>query len=278
MTFSYNLLLISSNAVYAVELIQVKSILCSELLEIQSLAELRDRILFYLVIMLFAFAWILFALCWKLVFRAMTYVNLESPVSHKNVSHGTLIELIWTITPALILMFIAFPSFKLLYLMDEVSDPSMAVFAEGHQWYWSYQYPDFLNNYDEFFEDLLCNYHNELIETDRLFTMNISDILNSQDVEPSYSQNGATESAIRKLELQNYDPVAKRWNIYSSLHSQETTLIDRESKVLADIVRRTPNNLYRVNENSFPHPKIIGNKSSSVTATTPFIDFIKDNK
>jgi heme/copper-type cytochrome/quinol oxidase subunit 2 len=44
-----------------------------------------------------------------------------------------LIELIWTLTPALILMLIAFPSFKLLYLMDEVSDPSMAILAEGHQ-------------------------------------------------------------------------------------------------------------------------------------------------
>lgn len=43
----------------------------------------------------------------------------------------TLIELIWTITPAVILMLIAFPSFKLLYLMDEVSDPSMSVLAEG---------------------------------------------------------------------------------------------------------------------------------------------------
>lgn len=43
----------------------------------------------------------------------------------------TLIELIWTITPAIILMLIAFPSFKLLYLMDEVSDPSMSVLAEG---------------------------------------------------------------------------------------------------------------------------------------------------
>ena len=52
----------------------------------------------------------------------------------------------------LILIFIAFPSFKLLYLMDEVSDPSMAVLAEGHQWYWSYQYPDFLNSDDEFIE------------------------------------------------------------------------------------------------------------------------------
>lgn len=64
----------------------------------------------------------------------------------------TLIELIWTITPAVILMLIAFPSFKLLYLMDEVSDPSMSVLAEGHQWYWSYQYPDFLDSSDEFIE------------------------------------------------------------------------------------------------------------------------------
>lgn len=49
-------------------------------------------------------------------------------------------------------MLIAFPSFKLLYLMDEVSDPSMSVLAEGHQWYWSYQYPDFLDSSAEFIE------------------------------------------------------------------------------------------------------------------------------
>ena len=113
--------------------------------QMEGLVELHDNILFYLVIILFAVGWILVSI-------ARTYSNLESPVSHKNVSHGTLIELIWTITPALILMFIAFPSFKLLYLMDEVSDPSMAVLAEGHQWYWSYQYPDFLNSDDEFIE------------------------------------------------------------------------------------------------------------------------------
>ena len=113
--------------------------------QMEGLVELHDNIFFYLVIILFAVGWILVSI-------ARTYSNLESPVSHKNVSHGTLIELIWTITPALILIFIAFPSFKLLYLMDEVSDPSMAVLAEGHQWYWSYQYPDFLNSDDEFIE------------------------------------------------------------------------------------------------------------------------------
>jgi heme/copper-type cytochrome/quinol oxidase subunit 2 len=36
--------------------------------------------------------------------------------------------------------------------MDEVSDPSMSVLAEGHQWYWSYSYPDFLNSDNEFVE------------------------------------------------------------------------------------------------------------------------------
>jgi heme/copper-type cytochrome/quinol oxidase subunit 2 len=75
--------------------------------------------------------------------------STKSPISHKYSTHGTLIELVWTITPALILILIAFPSFKLLYLMDEVSDPAMSVLAEGHQWYWSYQYSDFLNNDNE---------------------------------------------------------------------------------------------------------------------------------
>ncbi|TKW61018.1 MAG: hypothetical protein DI638_10320 [Gemella sp.] len=59
--------------------------------------------------------------------------SAKSPISNKYLNHGTLIELVWTITPALILVLIAFPSFKLLYLMDEVTDPSLSVLAEGHQ-------------------------------------------------------------------------------------------------------------------------------------------------
>ena len=113
--------------------------------QMEGIVELHDNILFYLVIILFGVGWLLVTII-------KDYTNTESPISHKYLSHGTLIELIWTITPALILILIAFPSFKLLYLMDEVSDPSMAVLAEGHQWYWSYQYPDFLNNDEEFIE------------------------------------------------------------------------------------------------------------------------------
>ena len=113
--------------------------------QMEGLVELHDNILFYLLIIFFGVSWTLASIIIKFNYR-------NSPVSQKYVSHGTLIELIWTITPALILMFIALPSFKLLYLMDEVSDPSMVILAEGHQWYWSYQYPDFLNDDDEFIE------------------------------------------------------------------------------------------------------------------------------
>ena len=113
--------------------------------QMEGLVELHDNIMYYLVMILFAVAWILLSII-------RNYVETKSSISHKFLNHGTLIELIWTITPAVILILIAFPSFKLLYLMDEVNDASMTVIAEGHQWYWSYQYPDFLNLKDEFLE------------------------------------------------------------------------------------------------------------------------------
>ena len=69
----------------------------------------------------------------------------NSPIVHKYLNHGTLIELIWTITPAFILIAIAFPSFRLLYLLDEVISPTVTIKVVGHQWYWSYEYSDYIN-------------------------------------------------------------------------------------------------------------------------------------
>nr|YP_010894809.1 cytochrome c oxidase subunit II [Amiota dentata]WJW73322.1 cytochrome c oxidase subunit II [Amiota dentata] len=59
--------------------------------------------------------------------------------------HGQMIEMIWTILPAIILFFIAFPSLRLLYLLDEINEPSLTLKTIGHQWYWSYEYSDFNN-------------------------------------------------------------------------------------------------------------------------------------
>jgi len=67
----------------------------------------------------------------------------------QRIVHGTTIEIIWTIFPSIILMFIAIPSFALLYSMDEVVvDPAVTIKAIGHQWYWTYEYSDY-NSSDE---------------------------------------------------------------------------------------------------------------------------------
>jgi len=57
-------------------------------------------------------------------------------------SHNTVIEMLWTVVPVLILVIIAIPSFKLMYYMDRVPNPDMTIKVTGHQWYWTYQYPD----------------------------------------------------------------------------------------------------------------------------------------
>ena len=57
-------------------------------------------------------------------------------------SHNTVIEMLWTVVPVLILVIIAIPSFKLMYYMDRVPNPEMTIKVTGHQWYWSYEYPD----------------------------------------------------------------------------------------------------------------------------------------
>jgi cytochrome c oxidase subunit 2 len=58
------------------------------------------------------------------------------------VTHNTVIEILWTILPILILVVIAVPSFRLLYSGDKAQDAAMTVKVTGHQWYWSYEYPD----------------------------------------------------------------------------------------------------------------------------------------
>nr|WGV34176.1 cytochrome c oxidase subunit 2 [Charinus carajas]WGV34189.1 cytochrome c oxidase subunit 2 [Charinus carajas] len=56
---------------------------------------------------------------------------------------GQEIETFWTLTPAILLIFIAFPSLRLLYLIDETIDPELTLKIIAHQWYWSYEYSDF---------------------------------------------------------------------------------------------------------------------------------------
>lgn len=63
----------------------------------------------------------------------------------RNILEAQEVETVWTILPAITLLFLAFPSLRLLYLMDEVRQPAVTVKTIGHQWYWRYEYTDFLN-------------------------------------------------------------------------------------------------------------------------------------
>jgi len=75
--------------------------------------------------------------------------NLFSTNFNKNVNVFILesqsLELFWTVVPALVLLLIGFPSIRLLYLLDEIYRPLITIKTIGHQWYWSYEYSDFLD-------------------------------------------------------------------------------------------------------------------------------------
>lgn len=111
----------------------------------EGIVVLHDTICFYLVLVSFLVFWVLGSV-------VINYNSNSNPIAIKYSSHGTLIELIWTITPALILILIAFPSFKLLYLIDEVISPTLTVKAIGNQWFWSYELSDFINEEGESIE------------------------------------------------------------------------------------------------------------------------------
>ncbi|MFL5289164.1 MAG: cytochrome c oxidase subunit II [Rhodopila sp.] len=69
------------------------------------------------------------------------YNNRRSATPSQN-SHNTVLEVAWTVMPVLILVIIAIPSFRLIYYQDRTPDPDMTIKVTGHQWYWSYTYPD----------------------------------------------------------------------------------------------------------------------------------------
>lgn len=72
-------------------------------------------------------------------------ILFNNKFTNRYLLHGQTIEIIWTILPAIVLTFIALPSLRLLYLLDEINSPALTLKRIGHQWYWRYEYSDFKN-------------------------------------------------------------------------------------------------------------------------------------
>nr|UYB78459.1 cytochrome c oxidase subunit II [Alectorobius mimon] len=106
---------------------------------------------------------------------------------------GQEIEILWTIIPAIILIYIALPSLRLLYLMEESFYPSMSLKVIGHQWYWSYEYSDFNIEFDSFMlphESLNKNSFRLLDVDNRMvipFNTNLRLLISSNDVIHSWT-------------------------------------------------------------------------------------------
>jgi cytochrome c oxidase subunit 2 len=76
-----------------------------------------------------------------LIYTCVRFRESRNPVPSRR-SHNTLLEIVWTAVPVLILVIIAIPSFKLLYYQDRLPETELTIKAIGHQWYWTYEYPD----------------------------------------------------------------------------------------------------------------------------------------
>ena len=77
-----------------------------------------------------------------LLLTVMLRFNAQANPRPTRTTHNALIEVIWTIVPVMILLAIAVPSFRLLFVQLDLPKPDLTVKATGKQWYWSYNYPD----------------------------------------------------------------------------------------------------------------------------------------
>nr|UXG58540.1 cytochrome c oxidase subunit 2 [Dermacentor albipictus] len=111
----------------------------------------------------------------------------------RSLMEGQEIEIIWTIIPAITLIFIAIPSLHLLYLTDEMFNSQLSIKVFGHQWYWSYEYSDFNKEFDSFMlsEMDMKKTSFRLLETDNNLVIpvntNIKFLISSADVIHSWT-------------------------------------------------------------------------------------------
>nr|AIC09089.1 cytochrome c oxidase subunit II [Gasteruption sp. M19] len=123
----------------------------------------------------------------------LMYSLMKNKLYNRFMLESQMIEIIWTITPMVILIFMAIPSLMILYLTDEMKNPMLSIKAIGHQWYWSYEYSDFksiefdsfmLNDSEKIDQFRLLDTDNHMVIP---FNTNIRLIINSTDVIHSWT-------------------------------------------------------------------------------------------
>nr|AGJ84210.1 cytochrome c oxidase subunit II [Kaltenbachiella sp. 23140] len=147
---------------------------------------LMEQLIFFHDHTIFIVIMIMFMISYMMIYIMNSkFINIK-------ISENQFIEFIWTIIPPIILIFIAFPSLHLLYLMDEIKSPILTIKILGHQWFWSYEYSDFNNiNFDSYMINSILKNNFRLIEVDNKtilpFKFNIRLLITSDDVIHSWT-------------------------------------------------------------------------------------------
>nr|ASU53158.1 cytochrome oxidase subunit II [Periphyllus sp. ZMIOZ 18633] len=147
---------------------------------------LMEQLIFFHDHTIFIIMMIMFMITYMMMFIIKNkFINIK-------ISENQMIELIWTSIPPIILIFIALPSLHLLYLMDEIKSPIMTIKIFGHQWFWSYEYSDFMNiEFESYMINSMEKQNFRLIEVDNKtilpYNFNIRLLISSDDVIHSWT-------------------------------------------------------------------------------------------
>jgi len=103
----------------------------------EGMANFHDYLMFFIIVI---GIFVCYFLC-----QIVINFSEENNINVQKFIHFSVLEFIWTVIPAIILLFISIPSFALLYSLDELIEPALTLKVVGHQWYWSYEYSDCLH-------------------------------------------------------------------------------------------------------------------------------------
>lgn len=138
----------------------------------EGIIELHNNVMYYLIVVVTLVVWVLYSILEEYNENFYDIEKRKEILNTIDITHGRTLEIVWTITPSLVLVAIAIPSFGLLYAMDELISPELTIKAIGHQWYWSYEYSDIAGDKDEIIFDSYMVPEEDLVVGElRLFTV-----------------------------------------------------------------------------------------------------------
>nr|AOT81714.1 cytochrome c oxidase subunit II [Siren intermedia texana] len=177
-------------------------------------------------------------------------IMMTTKLTNTNAMDAQEIEMVWTIMPAIILIVIALPSLRILYLMDEISNPHLTVKAIGHQWYWSYEFTDYENlTFDSYMiptQDLLSGQF-RLLEVDNRMIVPMESpirmLISSEDVLHSWalpSMGVKTDAIPGRLNQTTF--IASRPGVY---YGQCSEICGANHSFMPIVVETTPLNSFQ---------------------------------